>query len=163
MKKIKTFWEKRETPLLTGLVIISTGSLFLWCYKNHEPAVYRALGDLMVFGAIYASYEFSKNTAKTSLSLTPILYFKALFWCAVVAGLCAYSMGSHYEDVDPLFGGGTKVIDYAPTTEERAESFWWLFLILTLSSLCGIHKAREYSHYDKIIKKSKKQKQLKEE
>ncbi|MAE50737.1 MAG: hypothetical protein CMH27_02900 [Micavibrio sp.] len=106
----------------------------------------------------YMSFFLTKDVTSKSQSSTPVLCLKALSYCAAIAAISAYSMGMHYEDADPLFGGGTRVVDYVPSDQDRAERFWWVFLILAPSAVYGIHKAREFSHYDKIIERAKKKK-----
>jgi len=51
-----------------------------------------------------------------------------------------YQLRSHYEGVDPIFGGGEKVTDYMPTHMERTKVFWRVFLILGLSATDGATK-----------------------
>lgn len=65
---------------------------------------------------------------------------KLVAGCAFIAALGAYGLGIHYQDANPVFGGGQQVIDYIPSDIEQQHAFWKVFLILTLSSITGFEK-----------------------
>jgi hypothetical protein len=140
MMRIKSLYKNKGNTILGWLLALGIGLSAISFYESYTLAIPRVAGDFMAVWVICMAFDFSKKTAADSKSSASVLYLKALFWCAVIAALAAYSMGSHYEDADPLFGGGTRVIDYVPSDQQRTERFWWLFLILISPAASGIHR-----------------------
>jgi len=87
-------------------------------------------------------YQFGKQAA----TIYPQRWrnYATLFGAAVVLALAfAGSYGTHSEDADPVRGGGRTVVDFVPTTEERAEQGLVALLVLVIPSFLGLAAGHE--------------------
>lgn len=70
--------------------------------------------------------------------------FKAYGNVAVIAAILAFlqwsTHGTHREDVDPLHGGGTVVVDFEPTSEERNQHGFFIFSIIAIVGSVGVYR-----------------------
>lgn len=65
-------------------------------------------------------------------------YGRALAGAAVLALIHGGSYGSHIEDSDPLYGGGTRVTDFEPTGTERTQQALVAFMIVSGLGCAGV-------------------------
>jgi hypothetical protein len=93
------------------------------------------------FLVIAIAYLASKKLAEDLLRHKPIWeYMLWVFYSATVIALVVWSgYGTHTEDADPLFGGGTTVVDFVPTEVERDLVGSRLFLDLLIPALLGAY------------------------
>jgi hypothetical protein len=99
---------------------------------------------LLSFVGVFLTYLFAKSFVQ--VSPTPQtwlgelkLYLICIGACAPFASITATSLGTHEEDVDPVFGDGETVVDYVPTTEQRSRHGLVVFLCLIIPAVYGIH------------------------
>lgn len=96
------------------------------------------------FLTIALAYWFAKEFFQVSTQKMPL--WKCLlctFYGASVITLIVWAgFGTHIEDADPLFGGGTRVVDFVPTAIERDLVGSRLFVDILLPGLFGTYLAR---------------------
>ena len=78
--------------------------------------------------------------------------WECLLWtfygASVIALMVWAGYGTYTEDADPLFGGGTTVVDFVPTAIERDLVGSRVFIDLLLPALVGTYLARRRSPPD---------------
>ena len=87
-------------------------------------------------------YQFGKHAA----TIYPQRWrnYLTLLGAAVLLALAfAGSYGTHSEDTDPVRGGGRTVVDFVPTTQERAEQGLVALLVLVIPSFLGLAAGHE--------------------
>jgi hypothetical protein len=117
-------------------------------------AIGAALKYLLSFVGVFVTYLFAKSfvhvspTPQNSLGELK-LYLICIGACAFLAYCLGADLGTHREDVDPVFGDGDTVVDYVPTKEQRSRYGLIVFLCLIIPAVYGIHggiqEAREKS------------------
>ena len=99
-------------------------------------------GRLLIVGIAY--YVARKFFQDSTFQKNPL--WQCILWtfyaACVISALVWAGYGTHTEDADPLFGGGTTVIDFVPTTTERNLVGATLFVRLFLPALLGTYLSR---------------------
>ena len=97
----------------------------------------RLISAVVIVAAYYCGRYFSEfHTAKWknySLVLGAVAVLSLLAWS---------SYGTHIDDADPIFGGGTEVVDFEPTDRERNEHGMKVLLTLAIPALYGLYQGR---------------------
>jgi hypothetical protein len=107
-------------------------------------AIGAALKYLLSFVGVWVTYLFGKSFVH--VGPTPQnwlgelkLYLICVGACALLAYFLGAQLGTHQEDVDPVFGDGETVVDYVPTKEQRSRHGLVVFLCLIIPAVYGIH------------------------
>ena len=144
----------------TGVAAVVT---LLYLLEGHVPSSTRvwklgtvgaALKYLLSFVGVFVTYLLAKSFVH--VSPTPQNWLGELKLYLICIGACAFlayclgaNLGTHKEDVDPVFGDGETVVDYVPTKEQRSRHGLVVFLCLIIPAVSGIHggiqEAREKS------------------
>lgn len=94
---------------------------------------------IRLFGA-YIVFAVARNVSIRSKCQKFQAYLYALVISAFLAFMSWGSYGTHVEDADPLYGsGGTTVVDFEPTDEERRQHAFKMFTICSVLTLIGTH------------------------
>ena len=144
-KRALIFW-------ITAAAVVAAGVALLYLFEEEMPSptyVWKlgALGAaakyLLSFVGVFVTYLF----VKSCVQVRPIpqswlgelkLYLICVGACALVAAFLGSELGTHKEDVDPVFGDGETVEDYVPTKEQRSNHALVVFLCLVIPAVCGI-------------------------
>jgi hypothetical protein len=138
---------------ITAAAVVAAAVALLYSFEEQLPSpthVWKlgALGAaakyLFSFVGVLLTYLAGKSFVQ--VSPTPQswlgelkLYLISVGVCALVAGVLGAELGTHKEDVDPMFGGGETVEDYVPTPEQRSRHGLVVFLCLVIPAVYGIH------------------------
>jgi hypothetical protein len=69
-------------------------------------------------------------------------YFAVYMGVTIITVLGWASYGTHTEDADPLFGGGTTVVDFDPTKRDRSNHAGRIFFGLLPAALLGVYNGQ---------------------
>jgi hypothetical protein len=99
---------------------------------------------LLAFVGVFSTYFVAKGCVHVHGSPQSWLgelklYLICVGVCAVSASLGDERLGTHKEDVDPMFGDGEIIEDYVPTKEQRSNHALVVFLCLVIPATFGIH------------------------
>jgi hypothetical protein len=105
--------------------------------NNALEAFGQGVDILFSFYLKFVVYIAAKRLSTQSKRPKPEVFLRAVFAAAVLA-LAAWSLyGTHIEDADSLYGGGTEVVDFEPTDAERNMHGITTFTIMTVLILTG--------------------------
>jgi hypothetical protein len=105
---------------------------------------------LFSFVGVWVTYKFSKSFIETSYEHGHVgetwlselkQYLLCIGSCALIAFGVALTLGTHKEDADPVLGGGTTVVDFEPTNDERIRKGLVFFFCLSVPAMCGMHES----------------------
>ncbi|NTW34177.1 MAG: hypothetical protein HGB12_16425 [Bacteroidetes bacterium] len=104
--------------------LLKAGSLFL------------KVGIILI--AYWLANEFSLKSKKPSWKI----YLHTFFVVIGLAIISAYSLGTYTDtsDYDPMFGGGNTVVEYEPSTQQQIQKALFVFIVLIVPSIIGVHK-----------------------
>lgn len=88
---------------------------------------------------IYGVYKVAKRMASESSCSRGKAYAIAIGVALLFAALSWANFGTHQEDANPLHGGGTTVVDFVPSKQERNQQGLFVFIVLGTASLAGTH------------------------
>jgi len=93
--------------------------------------------------AYFVARKFFDDYAVKQMPLWECLLW-TFYGASVITLMLWAGYGTHTEDVDPLFGGGTTVVDFVPAAVERDLVEPRVFVDLLLSALVGTYLARRW-------------------
>ena len=94
----------------------------------------------------YLVFAVARHSAVDSKCPKYKAYLYALGASAFFAWMSWKHYGTHVEDADPVWGGGTEVIDFEPSDAERNRQGLFMFTVLSALSVTGVFlglKARD--------------------
>ncbi|THJ19198.1 MAG: hypothetical protein CAF45_016325 [Nitrospira sp. CG24E] len=110
-------------------------------YATLPTALWHPLGGLLRAGFMVLVYLVAFRFA-TIFPSGWQNYLMVFYAVGILTLLSWSSLGTHVENIDPLFGGGEWVTDYIPTPEEGSNAAINLFLTLLIPAIYGVYKKR---------------------
>ena len=124
------------------LCVISIGIYFALQHLDYQSVFEETLKDIITVGLMVVAYVVGKHFA--------CLYSKrwANYVC-VYLGISVLSLiawaayGTHVEDDgDPIYGGGTRVVDFVPTETQRSNRAGHIFFTFLPAALLGVYRGQ---------------------
>lgn len=97
---------------------------------DHGRAAWGLIAVVLNFGLVYLAYQMAYVTSSNALKECKreprwFDFLRHIAWCAGTCLLIAWAAkegyGTHIEDADPIWGGGTTVSDFVPTEQEKSD------------------------------------------
>jgi hypothetical protein len=105
--------------------------------KDITEAVWHGAGILFAFYVQYGIFIVAKGLSAEGKCRKVQVYLRAI-GASVLLGFAAWALyGTHVEDADPLFGGGTEVVDSTPTDTQRNRYGVTAFMVVAVLTLSG--------------------------
>jgi hypothetical protein len=104
---------------------------------NYYVVLHRVVSIFATFLAVWLPYFFGWHLGKTY----PQKWRNYLTVAGMIAVACLAlwsSYGTHFENSDPIYGGGDEVQDFVPTDKQRNEYGLKILLTLEIAALWGV-------------------------
>lgn len=111
-------------------------------FENVLFGVFGFLGKAII---VFVAYYFGKTFPGEFDKPKWLNYFRVIGITALISSVMWSSYGTHVEDADPLYGGGERIVDFEPDSQERNEYGLIIFLALSIPAIIGVinSKTRE--------------------
>jgi heme/copper-type cytochrome/quinol oxidase subunit 4 len=114
---------------------------------EYTNEVLKAIYLLIRFFIIFLAFAVARHFAKESKRAHWKVYLLTFVIIIGLALLSSYTLGTHIEDSDPLYGGGETVTDYESTYEQRIKHGIFIFTVLIIPALIGSYKGLQKRNY----------------
>ena len=89
---------------------------------------------------LYGIYKVFKDVVPADAKSPFKAYGNVVVVAAILAFLQWHRYGTHREDMDPVHGGGTVVVDFEPTSKERDQRGFFIFSIIATVGSVGVYR-----------------------
>jgi hypothetical protein len=117
------------------------GMYVVFQYVDYTLVLGQAFADLFKVAVLVASYYAAKHFS-CFYSKRWANYLLVYVAVSVLTFLSWTTYGTHLEDGDPIFGGGTRVTDFTPTKAGRSNHAGDIFFKLLPVALFGVYRGQ---------------------